>query len=258
MSGSTLRRTGATAIAAAATIGLTFLPVGGAQAQTPAAIKAAASTCTINGYDPDHLVLGASPILRTFNVDISDCTVGAWTVSIAPFVGAGSNGKGGISTDKKQEIPLSPKGLTNGDAGQVSTVVLAYAKTDTGVETTPAEFNTTFLLRRRATWGTTFNASPEPATVDKKIKLTAKLTRVSWNGTKKSTYLGYSKRSVQVQFKAAGEKTWTTIKTATTTTGGKFSTTVTAGDSGTWRLSYAGNSVTGPAISTTDGVAVLQ
>jgi hypothetical protein len=256
MSGSTIRRNGATAAAASALV-LALLPVGGAQAQTPQPFKAAASTCTIKGYDPNHLILGATPILRTFNVDIADCTVGAWVVGVQPFVDADPTGEAGISTSQEQEIPLSPKGLTNADAGTVDAIVLAYATTDTGLETTPAELDTTFLLRRRATWSSTFNASPEPAAAGSKIKIKGTLTRVSWNGTKKSSYAGYSKRSVQVQFKAQGAAGYTTIKTVLTGAGGKISTTVPAVTSGTWRLQYKGNSVTGPATSKTDGVAVL-
>ena len=69
-------------------------------------------------------------------------------------------------------------------------------------------------------------------------------------------YVGYSGRKVWVQFKAADETTYTTVKKVDTTTGGKFSTTIKATEDGTWRLYYAGNSVAGVAASPGDTVDV--
>jgi hypothetical protein len=61
---------------------------------------------------------------------------------------------------------------------------------------------------------------------------------------------------VKVQFKAKGASSYSTVKTVKSTTGGKISTTIKATKSGSWRLSYPGNSVTGSTTSAADAVTV--
>jgi hypothetical protein len=247
MSGSTIRRSGgAMAIAAAGALVLALLPGSGAEAATPAATPD--SNCTANGYAPNSLVLGSSPVKKTFSADISGCDVEEWIVGIEPFVVASTTIDGGFATNLKPTITLSPKGLKNSDAGQTGAVVFAFA-TDDPQDANPAELDTTFQLRRRATWGSTVKATPGTVTAGSKIRVKGTLTRVSWNGKKKATYVPYSKRSVKVQVLPAGDTQWITAATVITDSKGRISTLVDGVTTGTWRLHYGGNSVTGSANS---------
>jgi hypothetical protein len=246
MSGSTTRRSGAMAIAAVGALVLALVPVGGAEAAKPAA--APPSKCTANGYGPNHLVLGASPVKKTFTADVTNCDVAAWVVGIEPFVLAAHTADSSFATNLKPTLSLSPKGLTNSDAGEVGAVVFAFA-TDDPEEADPAELDTTFLLRRRGTWGSTVTASPSTVTAGAMIRIKGTLKRVSWNGKKKSTYVPYAGRSVQVQLLPAGDTEWITTGSVLTNSKGQISTLVQGRTTGTWRLRYGGNSVTGSAYS---------
>ncbi|MET9705077.1 calcium-binding protein [Streptomyces griseus] len=91
----------------------------------------------------------------------------------------------------------------------------------------------------------TANASPEPVKKGKTITVTGKLTRADWDTF---TYKGYSKQSVQLQFKKKGAKSYSTVKTVKTSSTGALKATVKASADGTWRYSFAGTSTT-PAVS---------
>ncbi|MFI1527465.1 calcium-binding protein [Streptomyces griseus] len=91
----------------------------------------------------------------------------------------------------------------------------------------------------------TVNASPEPVKKGKTITVTGKLTRANWDT---GTYKGYSKQSVQLQFKKKGAKSYSTVKTVKTSSTGTLKTTVKASADGTWRYSFAGTPST-PAVS---------
>ncbi|MEE1793117.1 calcium-binding protein [Streptomyces sp. BE308] len=91
----------------------------------------------------------------------------------------------------------------------------------------------------------TVNASPEPVKKGKTITVTGKLTRANWDT---STYKGYSKQSVKLQFRKKSSKTYTTIKTIKSSSTGALKTTVKASVDGYWRYSFGGTSTT-PAVS---------
>ncbi|WEH29240.1 hypothetical protein [Streptomyces sp. AM 3-1-1] len=109
----------------------------------------------------------------------------------------------------------------------------------------------TVQLKRAAR--TTTNATPEPVSKGKKVTVTGKVTRANWS-TKK--YDAYSGRTVSLQFRAKGAKTYKTLKKATSNGTGNLKTTVTAGVDGYYRWVYYGNSTTGSATSTADYVDV--
>ncbi len=90
------------------------------------------------------------------------------------------------------------------------------------------------------------NASPEPVKKGKTLTATGKLTRANWD-TK--TYTGYTNQPVKLQFKKKGAKSYTTVKTVTSSSTGTLKTTVKASADGYWRYSFAGTSTT-PAVST--------
>jgi hypothetical protein len=245
MSGSATRYGRALGIAAAAALALSTVSAGGAQAATK--VKATSSACSITSYTPTSVVLGSASVATTFSVKATGCTLDIWAIGFEAIPN--------VPTSQKKKVTISPKGLVNSDAGSKAAVVLALGVEDSATAD-PAEFDTTFSLLRRSTWESTFNATPEPVKKNARITVKGTLTRVSWNGKKKATYGAYADRAVDIQFQAPGTTTWTTIKSVKTGKTGKVSSTVKALTTGTWRLHFKGNSVTGAANSKTDKVVV--
>jgi len=277
MSGKTRRRTKIIGFGAAAAVAFSMLSAGGANAardldrtrnRTTAATP---SVCTVKGYTPNRIVLGASIVKKTFAVQVTGCTLAEWLVIVGPFTIddplsiSGVAGNFAVQTEDEQgnpvslqlspTIPLSPRMLRNSMAGKAK-VAGAYAWGEEDPEDAEAagtEMNLT--LQRRATFGKSFNASPEPVKKGKKIKIKGTLGRINWNGAKNLKYVGFSNKA-QIQFKASGTTKYVTIKTVTSTTKGKINTTVKANKSGTWRLYFGGLSTTSSAASHGDFVRV--
>lgn len=91
----------------------------------------------------------------------------------------------------------------------------------------------------------TVNAAPEPVRKGRTLTVTGTLTRANWNT---HTYAGYSGRQVALQYRPKAGSTYTTLKTVTTGSTGKLSTTVKATADGYYRYAFAGTSTT-PAVS---------
>lgn len=221
-------------------LALALVPAAGAQADP--------SHCTVTGYAPARVVMGASPVQATFSVTTTGCTRDIWVVSLSRFPLLDL-------IDIEPTGNFSPVGLTNAAAGPAPATVVA-----TGVEDGPndglAWLDTEFSLLRRSTFSTTFNASPEPVAQGGAISIKGQLARASWNGSAKANYVTYAGRTVRVQFKATGTSTYVTVKTVTTSSTGQISTTVPAVRTGTWRLHYGGNSTTAGTDSSGDNVIV--
>ncbi|HST86579.1 MAG TPA: hypothetical protein VLL08_32880 [Kineosporiaceae bacterium] len=242
------------------------------------------SVCTIDSYAPNKIVLGASSVTKTFSLKVSGCTLDTWFLALGPFLEENSDtaGVAGEGTFQKVDadgnpvfdgngdpvletltpkISLSPRLLNNGWAGKLVDAASAGAwgvedPDDTDEDSvTPAQATLPLTLQRRATFGTSFGAAPEPVKKGKKITLTGKLSRINWNGAKTLKYVGWAGKA-QVQFKAAGASDYVTVKTVKASSKGKISTTVKATKTGTWRLFFAGLSTTAPATSGTDAVKV--
>jgi hypothetical protein len=242
MSGTAVRYGRPVGLVAAAALALSTVSTTGAQAA-----PAAPSQCTVESYTPTSVVVGSSAVSATFAVHATGCTVAVWAI--------GFEALDAVPTSIKKKVSISPTVLTNADAGAKGAAVLALG-TEDAEDADPAELDTTFSLLRRSTWGTTFNATPEPVVKGARITVKGTLTRVSWNGKKKSTYGPYGSRLVDIQFQAPGTTTWVTIKSVTTGKTGKLNSTVKAITTGTWRLHFKGNSVSGAANSKTDKVVV--
>ncbi|MER5278336.1 hypothetical protein ABT025_21645 [Streptomyces sp. NPDC002809] len=99
----------------------------------------------------------------------------------------------------------------------------------------------------------TVNAAPEPVKKGKTITVTGKLSRANWEDYQ---YHGYTAQPVKLQFLKKGSKTWSTVKTATTSSLGTLKATVTASVDGYWRYSFAGTASTPATSSTGDFVDV--
>ncbi len=239
------RRSAALGAAAVGVLTLALVPSGAAQA----APAAPGEVCWVTGYSPNKLVMGSAVVKKTFSIQTMEpCSPSAWRVTLHPYTGSS---KTVVATDLSSVASFDPKTFGNTDAGKHASGAVAYVERADG---SAMQITVPFTVARAATFGKTLNATPEPVKKGKKITVRATLKRISW--TKKMPYVTYSKQPVALQFEAKGAKTFKTVKTVKTIAGGKFSTTVTASKSGTWRVSYAGNSTTGSAVSTTDAVTV--
>jgi len=99
----------------------------------------------------------------------------------------------------------------------------------------------------------TVNAAPEPVAKGKPITVTGSLKRADWA---KHTYTGVADASVQLQFRAKGTTSYSTVKTVRSSSTGALKATVTASLDGDWRWSFGGWSTTGSAVSSGDHVDV--
>jgi hypothetical protein len=226
------------------------------------------SLCTLTSYTPNKIVLGGSTASKTFSLKATGCTLRTWAILVLPFTVDDPDRLDGIAGVWPEEtgfhltrkIPLSPRVLRNADAGKSTVEALAWGNEDpVNTETRfvePATAAMPFQLLRRSTFGSTFNASPEPVKKGKSISIKGTLARINWNGAKNLKYVGFAKAKAQVQFKANGATKYVTVKTIVAGKGGKFSTKVKATKSGRWRLSFGGLSTTAPATSASDAVKV--
>jgi len=88
---------------------------------------------------------------------------------------------------------------------------------------------------KRNTTMPTFDVGPEPATKGARLEVSGRLERLSAD----HGYVGYAGKRIDVQFKPTGG-TWTAKGSATTDAAGRWTRTVTASTSGTWRAVFAG------------------
>jgi hypothetical protein len=110
----------------------------------------------------------------------------------------------------------------------------------------------TYTIKRQVKL-TVADGTPEPVKKNGTLTLTSKLTRANWDT---HTWQGYSKQTVKLQFLKSGAKTWTNVKSVTTSTTGAIKTTAKATASGSWRFVFATTSVSGAATSAADAISV--
>ncbi|TCB98882.1 hypothetical protein E0H26_05530 [Micromonospora zingiberis] len=102
----------------------------------------------------------------------------------------------------------------------------------------------------------TVNATPEPVAKGGKLTVTGRLTRATTDAA--STFVGYAKQPVKLQFRKSGSSKYTTIKTVYTDAKGNLKTTTTAKAAGYWRFSYAGSSTVASVSAAGDHVALKK
>jgi hypothetical protein len=204
------------------------------------ATPAQAAGCTITNFSPRSVVVGLTPITKTFNVSTSGCSRTGWTVEYDWT----------FMWDLAPQETFDP--YWNSDAGPKDVIVTADSST---WETTERVFPDGFSLLRRTTWQSgTFNASPEPVRRGAPINIKGRLILADWENDRYGPYGG---RSVSVQFRTP-TGSYQTVKKVTTDRDGWVRTTVPADMTGVWRLSYGGNSVAGPSVATGDAVQVVS
>ena len=240
MSRSATRYGRAMGLVAAGALVLSTVPAGGALAA-----PAAPSSCTITGIAPAKVPVGSANVTRPFTVKTTGCTVTTWSIDF---------GGGVVLNQDTDALEIFAHKLSNDVAG-VPLDAKAKVTSDVAGETAATK-SVTWSIQRRATWASTFNATPEPVKKGKRITVKGTLTRISWTKAKKLPFVSYAGRTVTVQFRAKSTDPWTNIKTLKTNKAGKISTTVKAVKTGTWRVHFAGNAATSVADSTTDAVVV--
>ncbi|MXQ65338.1 hypothetical protein, partial [Actinomadura rayongensis] len=92
------------------------------------------------------------------------------------------------------------------------------------------------VVGTRTAFASGFNASPEPVRKGASLKVAGKLNRYVGD---RWVHAG-SGAVIQIQFKASGSSTWTTLGTTKTTSAGTFARTFKAVKDGTWRAVYTG------------------
>lgn len=215
------------------------LAVGGSIVSAPAA-QADDVPCTIENFSPRSVVVGLTPIVKTFKVSVSDCSLRHWRASSDAFY---------VYPDSPQKA-FDP--WSNGQAGSYDVVVDA---SNADWEERSRVFADGFHLLRRTTWQSgTFNASPEPVKRGRNITVTGRLLVVDWTREK---YIPFTGRSVALEFRTTNG-TYERVKVVKTNSDGWVRTTVPASTTGVWRLRYGGNSLAGPAVANGDAVKVTR
>ncbi|WP_416971418.1 hypothetical protein [Streptomyces sp. 4F14] len=139
--------------------------------------------------------------------------------------------------------------LINSESGAWKVGAVAVP-TDKEGYTWQGDLGSTKLLRQARL---TTDATPEPVKKGRTITVKGSLTRANWETNK---YAGYGAQTVQLQYKKAGAKTWTTVKSVKTSAKGALSTTVKATADGYYRYNFVATSTTGAVASAADYVDV--
>lgn len=144
--------------------------------------------------------------------------------------------------------PDDRRDLTNEVAGRWHVAVLAQSA-DGGAAFEPQ--STTHLVKRAARL--TVDAGPEPVGPGGNLTVTGALRRANWDT---HAYAGYTVQPVELQFRAKGAASWSTLTTVRTDNRGALRTTVRASVDGYYRYHFAGTTTTPAVTSTADFVDV--
>ncbi|HST84961.1 MAG TPA: hypothetical protein VLL08_24695 [Kineosporiaceae bacterium] len=140
----------------------------------------------------------------------------------------------------------------NDEAGEREVVVGAFLGDDPAAEDVILPTSTQpFQILRRSTFGSSFNASPEPRRRGDTIRITGSLRVANWDT---NTYEGVGEY-VTLQFRPAGSDHYRDVKQVWND-GVSAKTTVKARTTGTWRYRFKGDGDFAPTNSKGDTVAV--
>lgn len=224
--------------------GLVAAAVAGLAVAVPAP-SASATGCSIYGFTPREVVIGLSPVQRTFNVSDS-CGGGqfsGWSIDLP-------NSFLYVYDSAPTDVFYVP--YDNSEEGPYDAVVEAYGyDANDNYLTATRIFYDGFRYKRR-TQINSFDASPEPVSYGSSITLRGKLFRANWTTERYDALPG---RSVAVQFRT-NTGSYYTVKNVTTDRYGWVNTRVTATRSGVWRLKYAGSGVSGAYTTAGDAVSL--
>jgi len=197
--------------------------------------------CTITGITPTSVAVGIYPVTKKFGVRTSDCgEVQSWNItdnhrdSFMYVYDSGPYEAFGPSSNSEAGPHSTTIEVSNGD-------YYATQRTING-----------FSLKRYVYWqGGTFNASPEPVRKGKPVTLKGRLLVANWDTGR---WQAARVVSVKVQFRTPNGSYKTVKSGVRTSSSGWVNTTVTAKQTGVWRLVYGGNSTAGSATTSGDSV----
>ncbi|TKA11181.1 DUF5707 domain-containing protein [Actinacidiphila oryziradicis] len=251
-------------VAAPSLVGVLAL---GGLAAAPAAFASTAVKPTIDKASATSMVFGTTGTTTfTFSTTVSDDS-GIKNVKVTPWPKgvtaptAGDAGEFAVATCKASASSAKTSVCTytvktdvrkDFDNTVPGTWYVAALVTGKDGGTAFAAKAATFTIKRQDKL-TVADGTPEPVKKNATLTVASKLTRANWDTY---TWQGYGKQSVKLQFLKSGTKTWTNVKTVSSSTTGAIKTTVKATASGSWRFVFAGNSVSSAATSAADAVTV--
>jgi hypothetical protein len=269
-----IRRAAAAAVVPVSLLAfLTMSPTARAAAGAGAAGGDDPVSCTIVDTSPDVVSLGVTAKQVTFDVgtDCDDDTPISWALSSDVF--PGSNGNSWLSVCNYsrpvdgQNYTCNPAGTTSfgvvgkstftGNAMARSHPLTAFAFNDADGDgrvdngETSDLMQSSFRLVRTTTFGSSFNASPEPRKRGQTLTITGQLQRANWDTGRYEKFGAY----VTLQFRPTGAEDYRDVKRVWDN-GVSATTTVRAATSGTWRYHYAGDAVHAASNSKGDAVTV--
>jgi hypothetical protein len=230
-----------------------------------------ADDCSILDTSPDKVSIGLKPVTVQFDVG-TDCDDEEHKIEWAvygSYLGTGQVSWFGACTyvyggpnvltcpNGRARLDVVGTGQFQGNkvAGPQKVSVFAFDDengNDENDDATGVNGESTISLLRRTTWGTTFNASPEPRRKGQSIKVTGQVSRANWDTGRYQKVGAY----VQLQFKGEREESFHTVRTVWDD-GASATTTIKAVRSGTLRYYYPGDGTHAPSASKGDFVKVL-
>ena len=175
-----------TALALSVALGVVGAPA--AQADVP---------CVIDDFTPRSVVVGLAPVVRTFAVRTSGCSLGYWKAESDLF----------YAYEEAAQQTIDPR--SNAEAGTHDVVVHAWNDYFIGES---RDLPDSFSLLRRTTWqAKSVDASPEPARRGSPITVTGRLLIVDWTNDR---YVPYAGRSIALEFRTA-TGSYARVKTVT-------------------------------------------
>jgi hypothetical protein len=206
-----------------------------------AAPAQAAPACTITNFSPRTVVVGASPVTKTFGVSTTGCTRTSWSVMESEFDFY-------VSKSSPQHT-FNP--WNNAEAGTKDVIVSA---TNADYSSRERVFANGLKLLRATQWQSgSFNAGPEPVQRGGKVTLRGRLIVADWSTDR---YVPHAGIRVDVQFRTP-TGTYRTVASTTTASDGWARVSVATPGTGIWRLSYAGSSVAAPSAAVGDTVQMV-
>ena len=229
------------------------LVAGSTLAPTPA--SAATADCSVQDLTPHTIPVGISlkaPVVFKVDTDCPEGSVLSWYLTFDQE-GATQPYTGPILTNVYEPHPVRPIyapggaytwGVSgSGYAGPYQVTINSYIGDVADNMLLPRATLPVSVLHR-TTFGTSFNASPEPRRVGQKIKITGQLTYANW-ATATYDNLG---GPVMLQFRPAGKKIYQDVKLVQDN-GSGANTTVKAAKTGSWRYHFLGDPATATAES---------
>jgi hypothetical protein len=237
---------------------------------TAAPATAAPPGCSITGFSPREIVIGSAPD-KTVQFKLktncpADADVNWYLIARRPDA---PGPWGWLLLANFYQPPSSrfrydPDGFAsiprggNANAGVHNVYWQAFLGEETGVPEDYMRLESTITLKRATTFEGSFDATPEPVRRGQPITIKGTLQRADWDAPEYGPYYQGFAAPVALQFRATGATAYRTVKVLQTAADGTVTATVKATTSGTWRLRYLGDGVSGKSRSTEDFVQVTS